>query len=211
MTGAVIPLGKLVRFLDLASGQDKFHRLLVYSLMLLAHARPKSKAAAVAGSLVPVVSQTRVVMRLLGIVPMLAWGQQIPNLGRPRSREELIEQAKFALMMLYYPAEHVWFLGTLKVIPVTDPDAWSRQSCRAWALYVLLDLYSSSRVRTGKRDGEWKVRVTGQVADFILALHWSVRSYPLPPHAVAVLGLISAMYSSWLQWKSTPDPPTKTT
>jgi hypothetical protein len=44
-------------------------------------------------------------------------------------------------MLIYYPTEHIYWLSTHKVLNVPEADKYSRYSCRAWAIYILLDLY----------------------------------------------------------------------
>jgi hypothetical protein len=50
-------------------------------------------------------------------------------------------------MMIYFPTEHIWYLSSLKPTIITGIDAnwWSQLSCRAWAVYVILDIVGTLR------------------------------------------------------------------
>ena len=71
-------------------------------------------------------------------------------MNQPKSAEPLtpsasflqtIEQLQTASMLVYYPTEHIYWLGEHKVLPwIQNPARWSRISCRAWAMWIVLDL-----------------------------------------------------------------------
>jgi hypothetical protein len=124
-------------------------------------------------------------------------------------------------MVLYHPLEHGAFFSGLKpsLIPSwMDGNELSKWACRMWLLYVLCDAKSSlkslgdlnkeiekkSNMDLQKKRRNVLLWLTCIVADFILALQWSVDVGPFSDKLIAWAGFyggIGGLYSKWLKAK----------
>lgn len=132
--------------------------------------------------------------------------------------------------MVYYPAEHVYWLGIHDIIKIKNADDFSRWSCQAWGWYIVLDiiaiLMKLERARkalqlaeaSGKRLEEnddtnsniaalknqisdLRIKLIIHFGDLPLALHWSVTKSPMPKWGVGFFGSISSFAGLYLKWK----------
>ena len=218
-------ISKVTKILSQVDGIDKAYRLIIYSLRILQAAYPDKKdmVERMNGINGPL-SETRVCLRLFGLIPMVKAVLADKNFLRaPRNDNELLDIVKTLSMFVYYPAEHIYFMGSHKVFNIANADSWSRISCRAWAVYIIADMISSYKryrqvvkaLEGGKSTDSSKMkelesehddlmfRGVNILADLCLAIHWSLESYPLPPIVVGVLGLVSAVCSARLKGKYT--------
>lgn len=94
----------------------------------------------------------------LGILPIFQWLKSIEK-SPPATRKLLtIERLQGWSMLLYYPLEHLSYLGYHGIIPTSftsplsifsskkrkitlNPDVLSIWSCRFWAVYVILHFF----------------------------------------------------------------------
>lgn len=222
-------MDKTIQLLAQTQGIDKAYRLLVYGLLLIDRPSTATSPSFLARlqRLRPVLNETRVVLRLFGLLPIvraLMKMNEAENSSRDKKKEKTkkeeadqnwiqsLQKVQLLSMLVYYPCEHIYWLGAHQVLLLKpgQGDAWSRWSCRAWALYLVLDLYIEYLERQKQQDkksesllsalSSWSVINT--LADLPLAIHWSLASYPLSNKAVAVLGLISTVAGIQLRWKS---------
>ncbi|WVQ68386.1 uncharacterized protein L199_006594 [Kwoniella botswanensis] len=102
------------------------------------------------------IGEARVVFRAFGLLPILTWllslhphpiqslksllqSGHLPSLDSPKTLSTL----QAISLLLYYPLEHLAWLGGKGVIPLGEKRmGWTGLwSVRFWALYVLLDIY----------------------------------------------------------------------
>lgn len=217
-------LARSCAFFSSVSGADKGYKIAVYSLKiilvrLIATRGEKDVLVQRIRAFVNPLSDTRMVMRFFGLLPILDGLSQKTSQTDPLLQR--IERLQLYAMLVYYPTEHVYWLGSHKVLDIEQADKWSRWSCRAWAVYILLDLVAiyhqlqplNDKIRIAadpkqqkqleeERD-ELVIRATVCMADLPMALHWSLASYPLSDLTIGTLGLISAVGSTYLKWKYT--------
>ncbi|KAI9179628.1 hypothetical protein H9P43_004956 [Blastocladiella emersonii ATCC 22665] len=210
------------RFTKLTSdvyGLDKVFRIVVYTLSLVAHyvgaRRPKSALVAQLKALVSALSDTRIAMRVFGIVPSIEYA--VPVEYNPTLRVAV----QNATMLVYHPAELMYWLGAhgiVRMAPLTL-DRWSRLSCIAWTAWIALELWSLAQAmreaqRDARREGvdraaarnkikDLRLRLTAQLCDLPMAIHWSLPSYPLPGNWVALFGVVGGLAGGIRMWKAT--------
>ncbi|KAJ9096445.1 hypothetical protein QFC21_005267 [Naganishia friedmannii] len=94
------------------------------------------------------IGDARTMMRLLGIIPVLA---SIPSLLSSSSTTDatnhLINILQTVPLILYYPLENLSYLSSKGVFPLSPSRElnWSTWSCRFWAAYVVLDVWRLAR------------------------------------------------------------------
>ncbi|KAJ3266816.1 hypothetical protein HDU77_010197 [Chytriomyces hyalinus] len=148
-------LDKLCKFLSSIRGTDKV--LMLYSyfskvIVLRLQARdPNSLLATRLKNLAAPVSDTRILLRYYGLIPLVQWiifSERNPP-ATPFLR--LVYRLQNLANLCYYPLEHLYYLGAHKVVPMSD-DTLNRVgiwSCRFWAAYVMLyflQLYQEHRL-----------------------------------------------------------------
>ncbi|CCI41332.1 unnamed protein product [Albugo candida] len=129
-------------------------------------------------------------------------------------------------MMLYYPLEHVSYIGFMapKLIQI-DAGKISRQSCIAWLMYIILDMYANQRrirklaleecsILEGSDDTDRKKKLPEirtrkselhytQLRNACLlptCLHWSIHEGVLPESVVQYLCCLEACVGLWRAW-----------
>jgi len=241
VTGADVPLrftqfatlfvGSLMRN-QLLSTQHSFDPTVPRSIP---DSHPQKQAVQSLLSLSSAVSTARVVYRFAGIPETIAWLRSVETMRAHTAHQrmsKLLLRLQCFTMLIYYPTEHVWFLGSLGLLPSgVDYDLFSRISCMAWAAYLLLDLWTLYRSRRHqislyraklKKDGEsqserqpeaestsidplpeYLAQQVRNVCDLILASHWSLVTGPLTDTTVGALGLCASLVTLYFKWKST--------
>ncbi|EPZ36382.1 hypothetical protein ROZALSC1DRAFT_29719 [Rozella allomycis CSF55] len=109
-------------------------------------------------------ADTRMILRFFGLL------STIDGLKHPYETEKLYRQIEIAQglsMMVYYPCEHVYWLGIHKILDLKDVDSWSRWSCQAWAIYIILDIFViiSKLSNTIKKMGSIKIKIKSAKKD----------------------------------------------
>lgn len=128
-------------------------------------------------------------------------------------------------MLIYYPAEHISFLGDLGAISMKPETSahFSRLSCRAWFVYIILDIARDLgqliTIRKQLDDDQNFVKLEFlnelknrqyalllkfliNAADSILALSWSLPRASLSDSQVGFIGSISSVCGLLLQWRA---------
>ncbi|PFH48755.1 hypothetical protein AMATHDRAFT_64702 [Amanita thiersii Skay4041] len=163
-------LNHLVRYLSTWSGCDKFFQLIQYTLKLivpLLHLRarlqyraglrkaPTSNAAAGYDKLSGMISDSRMLGRFWGMLPILQWLISLERNPQPTRTLHTIERLQGWSMLAYYPLEHLYCLCVHGVVPSRfplqlpflqnvkknvrlDANKLALWSCRFWAVYVIL-------------------------------------------------------------------------
>ncbi|PVG04223.1 hypothetical protein CPB86DRAFT_721925 [Serendipita vermifera] len=148
-------LDHAVRFLSTWSGSDKFFMLVENAAKILVpllemRARQqyqagskKIPASVTAGGLKKLgtlIADSRTLWRLWGLLPILQWLISLERTPPPTRRLLTIERIQGLSMLVYYPFEHLYYLGSQGILPISKQRTgkYSLWSCRAWALYVCL-------------------------------------------------------------------------
>ncbi|KAF9004049.1 hypothetical protein BDQ17DRAFT_1355418 [Cyathus striatus] len=151
-------LDHLVRFLGTWSGSECVIQYAVKLIIPLLNLRarlqhraglrqtPTSGAAGRYAKLGSIVSESRTLWRIWGLLPIFQW---LINLERtpPATRNLLTtERLQGWSMLAYYPLEHMYYLISSGILPAKKPiklDAnWlGLWSCRFWMVYVVLQFF----------------------------------------------------------------------
>ncbi|CAG8540381.1 13541_t:CDS:2 [Ambispora leptoticha] len=136
-------LDHLVKFLGTVSGTDKvfmfvqyYSKIVTWFLLRVG----KKIAAEQITNLATPISDFRILLRYYGLLPLIQWMIHIEHNPPPTRYLLTIERLQNFANILYYPLEHMWWLGQHKVIPLADTtmNRIGLWSCRFWAIYVIL-------------------------------------------------------------------------
>ncbi|KAG9017484.1 hypothetical protein FRB90_001128 [Tulasnella sp. 427] len=157
--GKMIPksptLDRLATFLGSYSGTDKLFMVIETTMKILVpllkwraqirHSAGlrKSASSPVADSfskMAGLISDSRMLWRFFGLVPILKWLSAMERTPQTNRRLLTIERLQALAMLVYYPLEHFYYFGTHKIykFPVKKLSSLAIWSCRAWAVYVFL-------------------------------------------------------------------------
>ncbi|CAO3624892.1 unnamed protein product [Mucor hiemalis] len=145
-------LDHLIRFLNTVRGTDKVLMFIQYwskvIIWFLQRRSPALKTASSAISLIQriknfagPVSDFRILLRYYGLLPMVQYMNYI-EFNQPSSKLALtIERLQNWANVIYYPLEHIYWLGAHEVIPISEEktNKIGMWSCRFWAAYVILE------------------------------------------------------------------------
>jgi len=156
-------LNHLIRYLSTWSGSDKLFMIIQYALKLIIpflrfRARmqhrvglrdvPISRSATAFGNFAGLISDSRMLWRLWGLLPIYQWMTSLERSPPPTRRLLLIERLQGWSMLAYYPLEHLYYLVSHSLLPKSQGKGWKARlldanflglwSTRFWALYVLL-------------------------------------------------------------------------
>lgn len=132
-----------VKFTEGVDGVDKVLRLICYTGKLTlsfahSHSTYRHRLQALLNSL----ADARIVLRLFGIPQTVLWLNGIVGDQKRGFQQHYIELIQIASLLIYYPAEHVYWSGIHGALDLSQESlmSWSRWSCRAWLLYLSIDL-----------------------------------------------------------------------
>jgi len=143
-------LNHLVRYLSTWSGSDKLFMIIQYGAKLLVailqlrrfrHSKlPVSLIAVNLKKIDAIVGNSRMLWRIWGLLPILQWLGSMEQTQPPSRKLLTIERLQGWSMLAYYPLEHIYYLASQKIIPMSNRKllkiaVWS---CRFWAAYVVL-------------------------------------------------------------------------
>ncbi|KAL1929670.1 hypothetical protein VTP01DRAFT_1808 [Rhizomucor pusillus] len=138
-------LDHLVRFLGTVRGTDKVLMFIQYwSKIVIWFLQRKSGtkvAIARVQNLASPVSDFRILLRYYGLLPMVQYMNYL-EYHPPATRLALtIERIQNWCNVIYYPLEHIYWLGAHQVIPLSEDktNKIGMWSCRFWAAYVVLE------------------------------------------------------------------------
>lgn len=188
--------------------------------------------------------------RFWGLLPILQWMISMERNPPPTRALLTIERLQGWSMLAYYPLEHLYYLRAHNLIPATIPSITSllrrtskrihlnanslvMWSCRAWAVYVILQfahlmedrkllLMKEKTLRKGKGvvaedkedlrnkwDSFWN-EVVANSANLPLALHWSLEQGIFTNDIwLTMFGFINAVAAFRSGWKATALPSPK--
>ncbi|KAI7871881.1 peroxisomal biogenesis factor 11 [Spinellus fusiger] len=160
-------LDRLVRFLSSVRGTDKVLMFIQYwSKILVWFLQRRSPPLKIAVSVLTLaqriqnfaspVSDFRILLRYYGLLPLLQYMNYIEH-HPPASATALhIERLQNWCNVIYYPLEHIYWLGAHQIIPVSEEktNAIGMWSCRFWAAYVLLEYARLADQHSGLKQRE---------------------------------------------------------
>jgi len=224
-------LSKLTSYTSTVSGIDKFYRTACYVgkiLLWWLNKKGKSDAVKRLASFIAPLAETRVILRFFGLFPI------IPGLfyKDPDPFLNIIYYLETLSMIIYYPLDHLYWALSRKLIEGLDAGKVSMWSCRAWLVYIMLDMIcdANSLLKLKfKRQVMYKdvtddeldkipethlddlnqqrqklrYKFLQNLADVVLAANWSVDNCPLPDVGVGIAGTISSLVGFYLRWKNT--------
>lgn len=219
-------LEKLCRFLNSIRGTDKVFMLIQYSFKIISSylrkLDPESSLATRLLNFSNPVADTRILLRYYGLIPLYQWIKYSEKYPAPTAKLQWIIRAQNFVNVLYYPLEHLYWLGAHSVIPMqpSTRDKIGMWSCRFWASYVILYFYQlfeeykmlnqKKLQKPSKQDLEiinqekqvLMINTMVNSAYFPLTVHWSLEKSSLSDLGVGVFGTIAAIGQIILAWKS---------
>ncbi|KAG0084928.1 hypothetical protein BGZ93_004254 [Podila epicladia] len=188
---SILALGKLfpanptldhaVRFLSQVRGTDKtlmvvqyFSKIFIWYFLK----RGRDSTAQRIKNLAGPISDFRILLRYYGLLPLVQWMQYVDNNPSPSPLLLLLDRLQNICNLIYYPLEHIYWLGAHEVIPISmeKTNKIAIWSCRFWAAYVFLQfihlaeeyrLYKArvQSVKTQIKAADTKATETGEPAD----------------------------------------------
>ncbi|CAO3625962.1 unnamed protein product [Cunninghamella blakesleeana] len=138
-------LDHLIRFLNTVRGTDKVLMFIQYWSKVIIYFLQKkggldSKITRIRNFAGPV-SDFRILLRYYGLLPMVQYMNYIEHHPPVSPLHQTIERLQNWANVIYYPLEHIYWLGAHEVIPLSQKktDQIGIWSCRFWASYVLLE------------------------------------------------------------------------
>lgn len=165
VAAGAVNLSRFVKYLSTWNGTDNFLEILqnvIKLLIPLLHLKArlqhraglrKNESSAVAnniGKLAPVISDSRMLFRIWGALPILNWLLSLSKYPPATSKLLTIERLQCYSMLAYYPLEHLFYLRAHDVIPayislpflrkpvLLHPRKLVTWSCRFLVVYLLL-------------------------------------------------------------------------
>ena len=219
-------LDKLCRFLNSVRGTDKVFMLIQYSFKIInfysRQLNPESKLANRLSNFSSPISDSRILLRYYGLIPLTQWIIHSEKNPAPTKTLQWIIRAQNFANICYYPLEHLYWLAAHSVIPVDNStrDKIGMWSCRFWATYVILYFYqlfeeykllnqktllNPSKKELEVIDQERQTLMINTIVNsayFPLTIHWSLETPSLSDLGVGVFGSIAAIGQLVLAWKS---------
>ncbi|KAI8848536.1 peroxisomal biogenesis factor 11 [Chytridium lagenaria] len=137
-------LDKLCRFLNSVRGTDKVLMLAQYASKIiiwkLRKGNPDSMLSQRIANFAGPVSDFRILLRYYGLIPLTQWILYSEANPPPTQTLRILYRLQNLVNLAYYPLEHIWWLGSHKVIPISEKtlNSIGIWSCRFWAAYVVL-------------------------------------------------------------------------
>ncbi|KAF9358791.1 hypothetical protein BGX34_008766 [Mortierella sp. NVP85] len=174
-------LDHTVRFLSQVRGTDKtlmvvqyFSKIFIWYFLKRGRESTAQRVRNLAGP----ISDFRILLRYYGLLPLIQWMQYVDGTPAASPRLLFIDRLQNICNLIYYPLEHIYWLGAHEVIPISmeKTNKIAIWSCRFWAAYVVLQFvhlaeeYRLYKVRLGAvraqvRAADQKAKETGQPVD----------------------------------------------
>ncbi|CAH0474283.1 unnamed protein product [Peronospora belbahrii] len=228
---------KFVRFNSNTVHADKFYKTIGYGLDAVGHlfahlTQQETNTSQGLQAIASNISMARYVIRFTGgFESYVAWKNQSWCYEDDDEYVRRLVSFQALSMIMYYPLEHLSYLGFIapKLLNI-DAMKYSRQSCRMWGVYILLDVYANAlRIRAlmvkekqilelqDLTDEERSTQVASiqarrrelyyvQVRNLFYAgpcIHWSLQQGFLSDRLVGFLCAAEAIVGLWRSWVNT--------
>ncbi|OMH84179.1 Peroxisomal membrane protein 11C [Zancudomyces culisetae] len=225
-------LARILKFFSTPEGCDNALMLIQYFgnvVVWLLNKRGQKKTAGRVGKLSSMISDYRIMARLLDFFPLYL--SSIDSLKNP-PKDKLLSAVSILQdisMMLYYPLERIYWFGAHNIIPVSDMTVLKAgiYSCRFWAVWVVLNFIKLDSARKAlllqkkrimsKQDSDaesmqkelgqvdsqlkaWKYSFGNTLAYLPLTVHWSLEKSNFPDVLVGVCGTIAGVCAAVNRW-----------
>jgi len=193
-------------------GLDTIQKLLQNAALLTASLLRQSGTRGLLADVLADVSRTfgqaRMVNRLLQL-PLYV--EEWIRSSKSTSAPALLARVMTLSMLIYYPAEQLYWLSTLRPRISIDGSKWSRISCQAWGVYLIADLLRELFLHLQPQAtfpsgdvnrGTWKklAELSVEVADLPLAAHWSLKAgLGMNDLHIAAIGLYSGLVELYVK------------
>ena len=183
-------------------GSDTVFQLLQYAAMYLASVRT-GEAAEKWDNIANTISTVRTVGRWTGMLDTGLWIASEWSDPQEDPINHGLELSRAISIWVYYPLEHLWFLDSIKLLKLKDPGWYSRSSCQAWCLYIVLTLlqilYNSYRSRKLPSESSL-IDFSKNSFDLPLSIHWSLAEGCLSDKTTALLGIAGSLIQVFQRW-----------
>ncbi|KAJ1655726.1 hypothetical protein GGF38_004709 [Coemansia sp. RSA 25] len=235
LKGPAPTLDHIIRFLSSGSGHDKLWMLTQYFtkvVVWLFAKRGLKSASERVRTLSNLVSDYRIMIRLIGLVPMAQYVRYAEQFPAQTRLLQWLDRIMNLTLVCYYPLEHTYWLGAHQILPFSEKvvDLSGYWSCRFWAVWVAMqfvrlgeeyriiqgkrrEIYTRDKIDAAQMQVEldavtaetksWKTQLLINACYFPLTLHWSIRGSTFPDVAVGVCGTIAAVAQACNVWKAT--------
>ncbi|KAG2187481.1 hypothetical protein INT44_005170 [Umbelopsis vinacea] len=146
-------LDRVIRFLNTVRGTDKVLMNIQYwSKIVVWFLQRRAGPASIKGPAVITlaqhiknfagpVSDFRILLRYYGLLPMIQYMAYLEHNPSPSRLHLNLERIQNLSMVIYYPLEHLYWLGAHNAISLSEKKTNSIGiwSCRFWALWVVLE------------------------------------------------------------------------
>jgi len=193
----------------------------------------KNAASSIADSLKQLdsmISSSRTLWRLWGLLPIIQWMISMEKVHPPTRKLHTIERLQGWAMLAYYPLEHTYFLASNKVINLSPKTIakLARWSVRFWMAYVVLQVLHlredrrllHARERVSRNDSSMEERMAihqrkqairnetwVNLGYLPLTVHWSLPNGLFKNELwVGLFGLIAAIGGFRGGWAATAIP-----
>lgn len=234
---ALMDVDKFARFTSAKFQADKFYKTIGYGLGATGHlmARVTQQETETSKGLRAIasnISMARYVLRFTGTFESVeAWKNGSWCYGDDSDHVKRIVSLQALSMIVYYPLEHVSYVGFVapKLLNI-DAMKFSRQSCQAWGIYILLDVYANALRIHALTAKEKQIQEQEDLSDEERAtqlatiqarrrelyyvqlrnlcyagpcIHWSLEKGFLPDHVVSFFCAAEAVIGIWRSWVNT--------
>ncbi|KAI9295626.1 hypothetical protein K502DRAFT_341559 [Neoconidiobolus thromboides FSU 785] len=161
-------------------------------------------------NLARIISDSRTLFRFRGSLPLIA--KSLQGALTNNTHVTLPMKLQLVSMLFYYPLEHIYWLGSHSVLPVSPKTIMlsAKYSCRAWLIYNLVELYNiiikyQKLIKMEKEEEfelksvakkekyELSVHTFSMICYTYMATHYSLDQSPFNPTSVDVAGFAAAL------------------
>lgn len=233
----LLDVDKLARVSSSTLGADKLYKTIGYGLGAISHGMAQTtpqvtETAKGLQALAAHIAMARYVIRLTGgFESYAAWKNDSWCYGDDSDHVKRIVRLQALSMMVYYPLDHMAYIGFVapRLLHI-DAMKVSRQSCQAWGIYILLDIYVNALRISALFGKEKQILEQRDLADEERAtklvdlqtrrrelyyvqlrnvfnagpcLHWSLKKGALSEHVVSFFCAAEAVVGLWRSWVNT--------
>lgn len=187
------PIIRIAKIAQSRWGADKYFRLYEYIIGYLVEHSPTNPILKRLALLLPGISDARFLGRLNGLFETYYY---------MTLDDDWKLQAQGYSMLVYYPLEYLYLLGTKGVIRLKNSTitALGVNMCRMWLLYITIDLYKNWRQYKKKKLD--KVDFIRNAGDFVMAAHWSTYSGLISEKHCKLFGIVSSIAGMKQLWEA---------
>ncbi|TDH68041.1 hypothetical protein CCR75_008638 [Bremia lactucae] len=140
---------KLARYSSSTLRAEKVYKTIGYGLGAMGHlmahvTQQETETSKGLQAIASNIAMARYVIRITGgFESYVAWKNNSWCYNDDSEHVKRIVSLQALSMMVYYPLDHISYIGAPMLLNI-DALKLSRQSCQAWGIYILLDIYANT-------------------------------------------------------------------